>query len=47
MKFNSIVRNLYDKYFVIAGLQKEFLDCYFKERLTNKFLFIRKSHKNA
>ncbi|MBQ8635416.1 hypothetical protein IJ425_04615 [bacterium] len=37
MKFNSIVRNLYDKYFVIAGLQKEFLDCYFKERLTNNF----------
>lgn len=35
MKYNSIVRNLYDKYSSIASLQKEFLDNFFKERLLN------------
>ena len=35
MKYNSIVRNLYEKYSSIASLQKEFLDNFFKERLSN------------
>ena len=35
MKYNNVVRNLYDKYFHIASSQKEYLDNYFKDKLSS------------
>lgn len=37
MKYNNVVRNLYDKYSHIASLQKEYLDNYFKEKMSSSF----------
>ncbi len=37
MKYNNVVRNLYDKYSHIASLQKEYLDNYFKEKMSSNF----------